>query len=79
MTFVWEQMLGEPVDFVANGAELHIEEAPWTINGTTLVFRVTVTSGALSSIDEVSVTVLPSEGRILVNGVEVSLKTIQVG
>ena len=79
MTFVWEQTGGEPVDFVATGPDLHIPEAPWTIAGTTLTFKVSVTSGGVTSTGTVTATVFPAEGRIVVNGVEVPLKTIQVG
>lgn len=79
MTYIWEQISGEPVNYTTAGPDLTVPEAPWTIAGTTLVFRVTVTSEGLSSTAEVSVAVLASEGRIMINGFEVPLKTVQVG
>lgn len=78
MTFVWEQIAGEIVNYTTSGPDLHIDEAPWTVAGTTLTFRVYVTSAGLTSTDEVSVTVLPSPDRIKVNGVEVALKIVPV-
>lgn len=76
LTYVWTQEDGEPVDYYTDGPDLYVDEAPWTIAGTELKFRVTVTASGLSSAGDVSVFVLPATDRIMINGVEVALKIV---
>lgn len=74
-SYQWVQLSGEPVTLVGTGSDRTFE-APGTIAGTTLRFRLTVTYNSMTSSDDVDIVVMKATERIVVNGVEVALKTI---
>jgi hypothetical protein len=73
----WTQISGPAVTLTGTGSTVAFD-APGTLAGVTLGFRLTASNGTTTVSDDTVVTVYPASERAVVNGVEVPLRLQQV-